>query len=340
MQIRVPAWRLSAAALSAFFLFPFSFHAQTLPVFRSDSTVVVVPVTVTERSGHFVSGLTAADFELSDGGTRREIVQFSTERVPVSLGILLDISGSMATDAKARAADDARWADTRRALELLVQRLDPRDEVFFAAFADRVGLAVPWTRDHERVPRAFNTLRPGGYTALFDAVKLIAPAFQRAEHARKVLLVISDGRDSLVPRLGPTPVFQYKPTREQQVQSEIYFRQKALRDAAVGAAQQVVKNSGASLYAVGMGTGKGAYVDLINLESLTADSGGYVEAINDPAEITAAVARVFDELQSQYMLAFEPAHADGKSHEISVTTKNRDLRVRARAGYTAPESRK
>ena len=73
---------------------------------------------------------------------------------------------------------------------------------------------------------------------------------------------------------------------------------------------------------------------------LTGDSGGYVEAINDPAEITAAVARIFDELQSQYMLAFEPAHADGKYHEISVTTKNRDLRVRARAGYMAAESKK
>ena len=141
----------------------------------------------------------------------------------MSLGILLDISGSMATDAKARALDDARWADTRRALELLVQRLDPRDEVLFAAFADKVGLAVPWTRDHQRVPRAFNTLRPGGYTAMFDAVKLIAPAFQRAEHARKVLLVISDGRDSLVPRISGAPVYRYPLSREQQVQMEIYY---------------------------------------------------------------------------------------------------------------------
>jgi len=333
---------MTRAPLYSFFLLQLSLPlaAQELPVFKATTESVVVPVTVTDRSGHFVSGLTAADFELSDGGTRREITQFSTERVPVSLSILLDISGSMATDAKTRALDDARWADTRRALELLVQRLDQRDEVLFAAFADRVGLAVPWTRDHQRVPRAFNTLRPGGYTALFDAVKLIAPAFQRAEHARKVLLVISDGRDSLVPRISGAPVYRYPLSREQQVQMEIHSRQRALRDAAVGAAQQVVKRSGAALYAVGMGTGKGAYVDLENLESLTANSGGYVEAINDPAEITAAVARVFDELQSQYMLAFEPAHADGKSHEISVTTKNQDLRVRARAGYTASESRK
>jgi Ca-activated chloride channel homolog len=295
---------------------------------------VVVPVTVTDSSGRFVNGLTADQFELTDGGERRPITQFSTDRVPVSLGILLDISGSMATDAKARAADDARWADTRSALELLVQRLDPRDEVLFAAFADKVWLAVPWTREHGRVSRAFDTLRPSGYTAMFDAVKLIAPAFQRAEHARRVLLVITDGRDSLVPRISGTAPEGGR-LREQQVQVEIYYRHKTLRDAAVGATQRAVANSGAAVYAIGMGTGKGAYVDLQNLELLSANSGGYVEDIDDPAEISAAVARVFDELQSQYTLAFEPAHADGKSHEISVTTKNRDLRVRARARYDA-----
>ena len=330
------AVRLVCAVL----VLPFSLFAQD-SVFRATTDLVVVPVTVTDRSGRSVSGLTADQFELKDAGEQRAITQFTTERVPVSLAILLDISASMATDAKARAGDDARWADTRRALELLVERLDPRDEVLFAAFADKVGLAVPWTRDHQQVPRAFNTLRPGGFTAMFDAVKLISPAFQRAEHGRKVLLVITDGRDSLVPHIrGAPPVQPYGLTREQQVQSEIYYRQKALRDAAVGATQRAVTNSGAAVYAIGMGTGKGAYVDLLNLETLTVNSGGYVEAIKEPSEITAAVARMFDELQTQYTLAFEPAHADGNYHEIFVTHKNGDLRVRARAGYQAAASRK
>jgi Ca-activated chloride channel family protein len=340
MRTRVQLWRLWVVALYSFFVLPFSLYAQDLPVFRANTDVVVVPVTVTDRSGRFVPGLTADLFEISESGARRAITQFSVDRVPISLGILLDISGSMATDAKTRALDDARWGDTRRALELLVERLDPRDEVLFAAFADKVGLAVPWTRDHQRVPRAFNALRPAGYTAMFDAVKLIAPAFQRAEHPRKVMLVITDGRDSLVPRITGAPVYRYPLSREQQVQSEIYFRQKTLRDAAVGATQRAVTNSGAAVYAIGMGTGKGAYVDLPNLETITVNSGGYVEAIDDPAEITAAVARIFDELQTQYMLAFEPAHTDGKYHEIQVTLKNRDLRARSRAGYLAAESKK
>ena len=317
-----------------------SLLAQRTPVFRSKTDLVVVPVTVTDRSGRFVHDLTPDQFDVVDGGSRRPVLQFASERVPVSLGILLDISGSMATDPKARAADDARWADTRRALELLVQRLNREDEVLFAAFADSVGLAVPWTRDHQQVPLAFNALRPGGYTALFDAVKLIAPAFQRAQHPRKVLLVITDGRDSLVPHISGAPVYRYPLSREQQVQMEIHHRQKAMRDAAVGAARRLVHQSGAALYAIGMGTGKGAYVDEANLEALTVDTGGYAEAIDDPAKISAAVGRVFDELQMQYMLAFEPAHADGKQHDIQVTVKNRDLRVRARTGYVAPDTRK
>ena len=333
--------RYAAGAVLGYFLlstFHFPLTAQQ-PLFRSDTNVVVVPVTVTDRSGRFVRDLTPDEFEIADGGARRPVLQFASERVPVSLAILLDISGSMATDAKTRALDDARWADTRRALELLVERLNPEDEVLFAAFSDKVGLAVSWTRDHQQVPRAFNTLRPAGYTAMFDAVKLIAPAFQRAAHPRKVMLVITDGRDSLVPKITGQPVYRYPLSREQQVQLEIYTRQKALRDAAIGATQRAVTTSGAAVYAIGMGTGKDAYVDLSNLETITVNSGGYVEAISDPAEITSAVARIFDELQTQYVLAFEPAHADGKYHEISVTMRNRDLRVRARTGYTAAERR-
>jgi VWFA-related protein len=330
----------AVATLFSVFVLPFPLIAQSVPLFRSASDVVVVPVTVTDSSGRLVTGLTADQFEVRDSGERRAIVQFSAERVPVSLGILLDISASMATDAKARALDDARWADTGRALELLVDRLDPRDEVLFAAFSDNVVLAVPWTRDHQRATRAFKTLRPGGYTALFDAVRLIAPAFQRAAHARQALLVISDGRDSLVPRISSRLEPSTPLSRPQQVQLEILQRQQALRDAAISAAQMAVKKSGAALYTIGMGTGTGVEVDLQNLKTLTGDSGGYVEAISESSEISAAVARMFDELQSQYVLAFEPARADGNYHEIEVTHTDKDLRVRGRTGYHAAGNRR
>ena len=90
-----------------------------------------------------------------------------------------------------------------------------------------------------------------------------------------------------------------------------------------------------TLYAIGIGRRKGEPVDTVLLEGLTTESGGYVEALRDPTEIPAAVARILDDLQSQYLLAIGPGQADGKYHSIQVRTTDRRLRVRARAGYVA-----
>lgn len=81
--------------------------AQEPAVFRAGTDVVLVPISVTDRNGRFVHGLTSEHFEIWEGGTRRAVKQFSAARVPVSLGILLDISGSMMQEPDARAADDA-----------------------------------------------------------------------------------------------------------------------------------------------------------------------------------------------------------------------------------------
>ncbi len=309
--------------------------AQDLPVFRANTDVVVVPVTVTDRSGRFVRGLTADQFEVSDRGSRRAIVQFSAARVPVSLGILLDISGSMTQDPNARAADDARWADTRRALELLVTKLDARDDVFFGAFAEKVGVALPWTSEHSRIVRAFDALRPGGRTALFNALRLIAPAFQLARYPPKVLLLISDGQDTSVSSLA----IARPPTKSEtfgNLGSSIAVNPQ--REAAIVAARSAIRESEAALYAIGIGTRKGVPVDVATLERLTLDSGGYVEPLREPSAISAAIARICDDLQSQYLLAFEAVSADGKFHPISIKLKDNRLKVRARSGYVARQS--
>ena len=172
--------------------------AQEPAVFRTSSDVVLVPISVTDQNGRFVHGLTSGDFEIWEGGTRRAVKQFSADRVPVSLGILLDFSGSMTEDPKIRADERARWADMRRALELLLTRLDAADEVFFAAFNERVA-AASWTQDHIGLLREFDAVRPGGGNALLDAVPSIVPTFELGRYQRKVLLLITDGNDGTVP---------------------------------------------------------------------------------------------------------------------------------------------
>ena len=96
-----------------------------------------------------------------------------------------------------------------------------------------------------------------------------------------------------------------------------------------------MRKSDAVLYAIGIGTRTGVPADTNLLDGLTKESGGYTEPLRSPSEIAAAVARICDDLQSQYLMTFEPAHADGKYHSMRVRTKDRRLKVRTRAGYIA-----
>jgi hypothetical protein len=108
-----------------------------------------------------------------------------------------------------------------------------------------------------------------------------------------------------------------------------------LRGLAIEGARNAVRRSDAVLYAIGIGTRSGVPVDVNLLDGLTKESGGYTEPLRSPSEIAAAVARICDDLQSQYLLTFEPAHADGKYHPIRVSTKDTRLKVRTRAGYVS-----
>ena len=313
--------------------------AQEVPGFRARPDTVIVPVTVTDHSGRFVHGLTADQFEIREGGRRRAIVQFSAERVPVSLGILLDISGSMTEDPKIRAAERARWTHMRRALELLLTRLDAADEVFFAAFNERVA-AASWTQDHISLLREFDTLRPGGGNALLNAVPLILPTFELARYQHKVLLLITDGNDANLATPGAIqsyPINDLAPPGHEPLKL-MGESPEILRQRRISITKTAVRRSDVTLYAIGTGRGQREPVDTVLLEGLTTVSGGYVEPMRDPAEIPAAVARIWDDFESQYLLAFAPGQADGKYHPIKVRTKDARLRVRARAGYIAPSA--
>jgi hypothetical protein len=102
----------------------------------------------------------------------------------------------------------------------------------------------------------------------------------------------------------------------------------------IGGATDAITKSEAALYAIGLGPDP-QLMNLSLLETLTVDSGGYVELPSGLADLSAAIARVCDELQSQYLLGFEPVRADGQVHPIKVTVKKSGVNVRARAGYVA-----
>jgi len=156
--------------------------------FRTGVELVNVNATVTDQSGRFVSGLTKEDFRVFDDEQPQAVTHFNSERVPVSLGIVLDTSGSMDGD-KMRAA--------KAALErFLVNLIDPDDEVFLYRFDNSPNLVEGWTRDKRRISESLYRIQPRGGTALYDAVSDAVHLAQQGKNKKKAVIVISDGNDT------------------------------------------------------------------------------------------------------------------------------------------------
>jgi Ca-activated chloride channel family protein len=142
------------------------------------------------KPGRFVPGLHQDDFAVYEDNNQVEVTQFSAERVPVSLGIALDTSGSMA----GRKMDAARGALARFADELLGQS---DDQLFLYRFSDFPALVQGWTNDHERLLSGLNRMTPHGLTAMYDAVFQAIPMAQLGRNRKRALVVISDGNDTV-----------------------------------------------------------------------------------------------------------------------------------------------
>src|SRR5215510_7154174 len=155
------------------------------PPFRARIDVVEVTVSVTDGSGRLITGLTKDDFQVYEDGVEQTVTQFTDQRVPVSVGVLLDASDSM----RGQPVVDARSAVDRFVGELLL----PSDEVFVATFNHRPRLAARWTTPPNTLRDVLADLKPSGGTAIYDAIAETSTLFDRRTHVRAATVVISDG---------------------------------------------------------------------------------------------------------------------------------------------------
>ncbi len=274
---------------------------RTTQTFRTGVDVTGITVTVRDADGHLVADLGRADFDIYEDGEKQELTQFTRERVPVSLGVLLDISDSMF----GRRITDARAAVDR----FLFEQLDHEDEFFILAFNHKPHVLTQWTQTPTVVRDALDSLKPTGGTAVYDAVMESMPIVARRNRERGALLIVSDGDD----------------TASTATLKDVRF---------------ALRRSQAFVYAIAINSpDRRAINSAINpttLREITDESGGRTEIVATSAEISAASARIADELNHQYVLGFTPAHApDGKFHSLRVRTHNPAYKVRARSGYVA-----
>src|SRR4051794_16991364 len=153
--------------------------------FKSGVELINVTATVSDSNGRFVSGLRQDDFIVYEDDVRQDVTHFSAERVPVSLGLAVDTSSSMAGEK----IESARSALDR----FLYDLLDRQDEIFLYQFSNDPTLLQSWTADRQLLSRALNRLVPHGGTAMYDAVAEAIPLAQRGQYRKKALVVISDG---------------------------------------------------------------------------------------------------------------------------------------------------
>jgi VWFA-related protein len=318
--------------------------------FRSGVELVNVTATVTDKNGRFVPGLRQDDFAIYEDTVRQEISHFDNDRVPVSLGIVLDTSGSMSGEK----LEYAQAAINR----FLGELLDPQDEIFLTRFQSYPELLQDWTTDRKRLARAVSRMNAGGGTAMLDALAEAVPMAQTGDHRKKALLLISDGND----------------TDSSSTLAQV---------------KQLIRNSEVMVYAIGIDgqsettfgmptgplppirrpipmpipggrrPGRGGVIlpqiqwpfpqgngrtvrmgnDRVNVNALreiTDDSGGRTEIVRSARDLDPATASIADELSRQYYLGYSSTgKKDGKWHAIRVETRDAALRVRARRGFIA-----
>ncbi|HEY3835064.1 MAG TPA: VWA domain-containing protein [Bryobacteraceae bacterium] len=270
-------------------------------VFSSDTRLVPLSVTVQDRTGHLVTNLPQTAFQVFENGTQQAIKIFKREDVEISLGLIIDNSGSMR---------DKRKQVASAALDL-VKDSNPHDEVFIVNFNDEAFLDADFTADTSKMEQALSKIDSRGGTAMRDAIRMSIDHLKSgAKKDKKVLLVVTDGNDN----------------------ASIINLENLVKES---------QNSGVLIYAIGLLTeeeraeAKKAKRALDMLTEATGGEAFYPKGVEDVDRIAHQVAH---DLRNQYSIAYSPANQklDGTYRQIKVTVNGPNKPVaRTRSGYYA-----
>jgi len=278
--------------------------AQDDDVIRTNTELVVLNVTVSDKAGQYVKGLKASDFKVYEDGVEVKpnmIASFSLQESPYAAVVLLDSSGSM----------EARFSLARSAAIRFLDGLRPEDVAAVYRFDSKVERVQEFSGGRDLAPTAY-AIRAKGMTTLNDAIVEASKTLADRTEVRKAIVVLSDGMDTF---------------------------SKASGDKAVETALAV----GASIYAVDMSSldvgGTSGRQSALSLKGFAEKTGGRFITTPGGPQLRDAFTGIADELGHQYTISYRPANTkhDGKWRTLEVKVVRDDLTVRTRKGYRAPK---
>lgn len=269
---------------------------------KVDVDLVLTTVTVTDRTGRYVTGLEKENFTLTEDKVPQDLLYVSSEDIPLSVGIILDVSGSMKD--KLKTAVEAAIT--------FMKGGSPDDEYFLVEFADKPLETAAFTNDIEKLRNRFMFSKAKGRTALYDAVYMGLTRLEEGNNAKRALLLITDGEDN-------RSRYTFSNVKE-------FVKEKDVQMYAIG-----ITNGFADAEAE-----QGRAL----LRDLAAISGGasfFPSSVYNLENICKTIAT---ELKYQYVLGYRSTNPtkDGNWRKIKVTAEypNNKLTVRAKPGYYAP----
>ena len=290
------AWALAATAVAQ------DSSSEKVPeaTFRTGTDLVSLNVSAFDDRGQLLKGLPKSAFTVLENGVQQEISVFLQEDVPVSVGLIIDTSGSM----------ENKWRRVVSSALAMIQASNPDDEVFTIYFNETAEMGQEFTSDVGMLERNLHSIRPRGGTAMRDAMMLgIDHLRARASHDKRVLVVITDGEDN------SSFVSQYRLAEAARRSNVIVYAIGLLADDIMRSAAEARRS----------------------LEELTLATGGRSWFPRDVGEIAAITPEIAHEIRNQYIVAYKPADPtkDGKWRAITVEVDVPGATVRTRSGYYA-----
>lgn len=278
--------------------------------FDAATTLVLIPATVTDPLNRFVLGLRKEDFHVFEDGVEQTIAHFSGEDAPLSLGLVIDCSGSM---------DDKLRLSRLAALQFL-KTMNAQDEAFLVEFSSSAQLEVEFTSHLDEIQDKLAAMQPGGLTAMLDAAQIALHEMKKAKNPRKAILVISDGGDNNS---------KYSPS-----ELESLVREADVQIFAMGVFEPSIL----------LGMSKEEVSGPRLLSELAEQTGGRAFGASDSNDLPSVATRIGIELRNQYVLAYSPKNKsrDGKYRKVEVKVTAQpgisNLKVHWRLGYYAVNS--